>query len=591
MLPAVLLLLGLATHFLDSFDLRLPHRGRLNIMDDYDGGEYSGDELDGLCDLAHALEVRSEGSQDSDLGPGGVDADTWLYGREGYTTGICDQNGVAVDHPGAGRSRTDSDEDRDPDARIHNTIEWVHPFRWEHLGSITAARRSDSRDQADDFVLQELNLCYHRNVDGRTEAPWPLCLRDFLDDLITLWYTPLEIALFFRSLLFAGWSTLDVVQRDWWSARRSLDLHSHRESKWEWLPEDECTIRDQQHIRLVCKRYRATLGPPRALAFSHGCTDDHIPPCLRPPDREPKLHTRLGQYFSASSASFWRRTYLVWKRKRFCRVKAPQMRVTWEDPISEMIVGPRMLDPAIPPGRVNWAYPLESDATPHGPPRPPPRKIFTGKSFGYILPPSASAAPTPASPAAPGAPADAATSRALTFDTFDDSISTAGGRADKAASSAIKSSSEYTKHSMVLLSSTGEGDLDVGAGGRTALVDSSSTATLDELCSALQASSLYSIGTNSIRESYDPSWPTATAIISAATISSSLAHPTFVAPQPVCRFSLRRGSLVAGSGQPVGPPRERIAVTIQRGHSVALPDGGDAGAGGGAGAAAGARGF
>jgi hypothetical protein len=43
-----------------------------------------------------------------------------------------------------------------------------------------------------------------------------------------------------------------------------------------------------------------------------------------------------------------------------------------------------------------------------------------------------SAAPTPASPAAPGAPA-AATTRVLTFDSFDDSISTAGGRAYKAA--------------------------------------------------------------------------------------------------------------------------------------------------------------
>jgi len=171
-----------------------------------------------------------------------------------------------------------------------------------------------------------------------------------------------------------------------------------------------------------------------------------------------------------------------------------------------------------------------------------------------------SAAPTPASPAAPGAPA-AATTRVLTFDTFDDSISAAGTQPEKGATPATKSSSEYTKHSMVLLSSIGEGGLDVGAGGRTALVDSPSAATLDELCSALQASSLYSIGTNSIRESNDPSWPTATATISAATISSSLAHPTFVAAQPVCRFSLRRGSLVAGSGHTVGPFRERIAVT------------------------------
>ena len=127
--------------------------------------------------------------------------------------------------------------------------------------------------------------------------------------------------------------------------------------------------------------------------------------------------------------------------------------------------------------------------------------VGAGGCTALLDTPSASAAPTPASPAAPGAPA-AATTRVLTFDTFDDSISTAGGRAYKAASSAIKSSSEYTKHSMVLLSSTGEGDLDVGAGDRTALVDSSS-ATLDELCSALQASSLYSIGTNSIRESND----------------------------------------------------------------------------------------
>jgi len=592
MLPAVLLLLGLVLHFLDFFDLRLPHRGRL-MDDDY----YSDGSFDGLS-FAPVRNARSVGGEESAyLGPGGVDVETWLYGREGFTTGICDSDdGTAMDHPGSGRTVSEND-DYDPNDRMHNTHERLHPYVWEHLGPVEAAIRNRSRDQADDFVLQELDLCYRHDYDRRTDTPWPLCLRDFLDDLINLWYTPLEIAFFFRSLLLVGWSTLDIVQRDWQCAERVLDLRAHRSSRrWKWLPKEEWTLDDKEDIRRICRAFRKLLGPPRMLVFSHGRVathppaDDHLPPCLRQFRQPCLLSSGWARY-----STLRRIRRIKWHRGLLGRRRIPNncpLSVTWSDPIETILGEPNLL------GRTVLLHPL---------------------------PLSASSAPTPASPAAPGAPA-AITTCVTTSNTFDDSISAVEAHPDKGAPSATSRVLNILQNKPVLLSSIGEGVTDAGAGGRTSAI--ASVATIPSLSASaaptpaspvapgapaaittcVTTSNTFDDSISAVEAHPDKGAPSATsrvlnilqnkpvllssigegvtdvgaggrtsAIASVATISSSLAHPTLIAAQPV--------------GQTLGPSRERIAVTIQRGRSAALPGGGDVGAGGGAGAAAGARGF